>query len=83
MTRYDVHTTFDTPASPGAGLRPKRNDESGKNWPVREVVGSLLWLSTMMRPDITNGVRAVARYLIDLVEFSHKLMSKIQPVVTR
>ena len=23
MTRFDVHTTFDTPASPGADLVPK------------------------------------------------------------
>ena len=29
---------------------------------MREAVGSLLWLSTMTRPDITNVVRAVVRY---------------------
>ena len=41
MTRFDVQTTFDTPASPGAGLGPQRCDKSGKLCPVRETVGSL------------------------------------------
>ena len=44
MTRVDEHTTSDTPASPGADLGPKRDDESGGDWPVMETVGSLLWL---------------------------------------
>ena len=29
MTRFDVHTTSDTPASPGADRGPKRDGESG------------------------------------------------------
>ena len=62
MTRFDVHTTSDTPASPGADLGPKRNDELGRDRPVREVVGSLLWLSTKTQPDIAYAMRAVARY---------------------
>ena len=62
MTRFDEHTTSGTLASPGADLGPTRDDESGGDWPEREVVGSLLWLSTMTRLDITNAVRAVARY---------------------
>ena len=36
MTRFDIHTTSDTPASPGADLGPKWDDESGGDWPVRE-----------------------------------------------
>ena len=30
---------------------------------MREAVGSLLWLSTITRPDITNAVRTVASYV--------------------
>ena len=61
MKRFDVQSVSDIPASPGADLRPKRDEEPGGDWPVREAVGSLIWLSTMTRPDITNAVRAVVR----------------------
>ena len=43
MTRFDVHIISDTLASPGADLRPKLDDEVGRNWPARKAVGSLLW----------------------------------------
>ena len=33
-----------------------------ENWPFRELVGSLMWLSVSTSPDISNAVRAVARY---------------------
>ena len=37
-------------------------DEAPGNWSFRELVGSLTWLSTQTLPDISNAVRAVARY---------------------
>ena len=72
MARFDVHTTSDTPASPGADLGPNREDESGGDWPVKEAVGSLPWLSTMMRPDITNALRAMTRYTHTAERLWHK-----------
>ena len=62
MTRFNVQSFSDIPAPPGADPGPKQKDEQEGDWPVREAIGGLMWLSTMTRPDIPNAVRAVARY---------------------
>ncbi|CAN0299130.1 unnamed protein product [Ectocarpus fasciculatus] len=62
MKRFDVMTTSPIPASPGVDLGPKRDDEPGGNWPVREAVGSMMWVAIFTRPDIANALRAVARH---------------------
>ena len=77
MRHFDVHSTSNMPASPGADLGPKREDEPRGDWPLREAVGSLLWLSTMTRPDITNAVGAVARYAHEPTERLWKTIAKI------
>ena len=77
MKRFDEQSISDIPASPGADLGPKQDNEPGKNWPVREAVGSLMWLSTVTRPDITNAVRAVARYAHEPTERLWQAITKI------
>ena len=77
MTLFDVHTTSDPPAFPGADLGPKWDDESGGDWPVRETIGSLLWLSTMTRPNFTNAVREVVRYARTPTEMLWQAIAKI------
>ena len=77
MKRFGVQSISDIPASPGADLRPNQDDEPGGDWPVREAVGSLMWLSTMTRPDITNAVRAVARYAHEPSEILWQAIMKI------
>ena len=47
MKRFDVQSISDIPASPGADLGPKQDDEPGGDWPGREAIGSLMWLSTI------------------------------------
>ena len=44
---------------------------------MREAIGSLMWLSTMTRPDITNAVRAVARYAHEPTERLWQAIMKI------
>ena len=46
----------------GVKLEEFDEDERVENWPFRELVYSFMWLSTSTRPDISNAVRAVARY---------------------
>ena len=50
------------PLPVGTKLAKFDKDEAPGNWPFRELVGSLMWLSTQTRSDISNAVRAVARY---------------------
>ena len=37
-------------------------DEPNVLLPIRELIGALLWIALLTRPDIANSVRAVARY---------------------
>eukprot|EP00903_Cladosiphon_okamuranus_P021635 g19891.t1 len=39
-----------------------KEDEGAGDVPFREVVGSLMWIASQTRPDISNSVRAVARH---------------------
>ena len=77
MKRFDVQSISDILASPGADLGPKQDNEPGGDWPVREAIERLMWLSTMTRPDITNAVRAVARYAHEPTERLCQAITKI------
>ena len=83
MKLFDLQSISDIPASTGADLRPKQDDEPEGYWPVREAVGSLMWLSTMTRPDITNAMRAVARYAHEPTERLWQAIMKILSYLNR
>ncbi|CAB1106812.1 unnamed protein product [Ectocarpus sp. CCAP 1310/34] len=62
VKRFEAQSTSLIPASPGVDLGPKRDDENGGEWPVREAIGSMMWVSTFSRPDVSFAVRAVAHH---------------------
>ena len=62
LNRFGLNSSSDIPATPGVELGSREEGEQKGEWPCREAVGSLMWLLTMTRPDISNTVRAVARH---------------------
>ena len=65
VQQYNISATSNIPGSPGVDLGPRKDGEPGGNeeFPkYRALVGSLMWLSVMTRPDIANALRACARH---------------------
>jgi len=59
---YGIEFGKSVPLSVGARLAEFDENEAPGHWPFRELVGSLMWLTTQTRRDISNALRAVARY---------------------
>ena len=63
VEQFNISATSNIPGSPGVDLGPRKDGEPGgnKGFPKSHaLVGSLMWLSVMTRPDITNALRACA-----------------------
>ena len=61
LERFNICRTSSIPASLANDKRSLKEDEGAGDVPFREVVGSLMWIASQTRPDISNAVRAVAR----------------------
>ena len=60
--RYGVSTGGGIPLSAAIKLWDFDPEEPDVDHPFRELIGALLWIARLSRPDILNAVRAVARY---------------------
>ena len=56
VDRFDMQYETQISASVKLNLGPKRIHEKEGDWPYKEAVGGLLWISEMARPDITSAV---------------------------
>ena len=77
LNRLRVNSSSDIPVTPVVELDPREEGEPKVDWPYREAVGSLMWLSTMTRPDISNVVSAVARHSDNPTDRHWKAVLKI------
>ena len=62
IERFNICRTSSIPASLANDNRSLKEDEGAGDAPFREVMGSLMWIASQTRPDISNAVRSVARY---------------------
>ena len=62
VNQFGVTAGRNTPLSPDIFLEEFDDNEPDGVWPFHELVGSLMWLANQTRPDISNAVRAVARF---------------------
>ena len=77
LNRFGVNSSADIPATPGVELGPREEGEPKGDWAYREAVGSLMWLSTMTRPDISNAVHAVAHHSHNRTDRHWKAVLKV------
>ena len=77
VERFGVTKTSPIPASPSLDLRYVSDEEPAMDVNFREIVGSLMWIANQTRPDISNAVRAIARFSHDPKEVHLKAARKI------
>ena len=62
LARFDVKHSSTIPVSPIAKLGPMADDDIVTDHSFRQMVGSVMWLLGMTRPDVADAARAMARH---------------------
>ena len=62
LERFNICRTSSIPASLANDDRSLQEDGGAGDVPFREMMGSLMWIASQTRPDLSNAVRAVARH---------------------
>lgn len=78
-----VNKPSDTPCDPGQVLSKDSDDLPASSFPYQEVVGSLLYLATLSRPDIAFGVNLVSRFTHEPKECHWKAVKRILGYLNR
>ena len=77
VDRFGITKTSPIPASPSLDLRYVSDEEPVVDANFREIVGSLMWIANQTRPDISNAVRAIARFSHNPKEVHVKAARKV------
>ena len=65
VERFGVTTSCRSPSTPSLSVRAKEVTEESFDGPFRQLVGGLMWIASMTRPEIADAVRQVARQAHD------------------
>ncbi|CAM9986876.1 unnamed protein product [Discosporangium mesarthrocarpum] len=63
--RFDVFSSSPLPAAPQEKIFPRQENEATRSDRYRELIGVLRWVANMTSPDISNAIRARARFSHD------------------
>ena len=77
LERFNICCTSSVPDSLANDNRSLKEDEGAGDVPFREVVGNLMWIASLTRPDVSIAVRAVARHSHDPKRSHWKAAQKI------
>ena len=77
-TEFEVSKSSPIPSTPSLHLMHVSDEETVVDVPFREIVCNLMWITNQTGPDISNAVRAIARFSHDPKPIHDKVAQKIR-----